>query len=360
MLIKYVEKIWVVIFVIIFTLLFFNSTLKAGTDSKTEAIDKALTETEAKVKALLNAKTESETETKRLVEADTETESKIQTAEQISSKFRQELESVITEEKEAEEFNQVLDSYMRFMPSRGVDAMSGKIRIIDTDGEYSYDFKLLDKLPVEISLNQRYIGIENSTEIELPAHLVGLSTGIESTLPFLKFGKTHLRLGVYPAFYDDDWNFHSSSFRMPSRFLLIHKPNSLWTFILGVAVYPDFETKVWPILGFIYKPNDKLTFNIVPERPNIAYLLNDKLTIFTEGGGCYDEFEVTKDDLKNVVLQYKELHLGAGIKYRLNKFIKSSISSGWIFNRQLKYRDSLGKVNIKDGVYSEFRVEIKI
>jgi hypothetical protein len=51
------------------------------------------------------------------------------------------------------------------------------------------------------------------------------------------------------------------------------------------------------------------------------------------------------------------MHLGGGLKYSLNKFIDTSLSVGGMFNRTLKYRDSLGKVNIQNCLYTEFRVE---
>jgi hypothetical protein len=252
------------------------------------------------------------------------------------------------------------DSYFRYMPSRKADSQSGKIEIMEADSEYSYAFKAFDKLPVKFSLDNKYIGIENTTGVELPAYLVGLTTDIETTLPFFNLDKTYLRLGISPSFYGDDWDFEASQFRIPSRYFLIHSLNDQWTFIAGVAVYPDFETKVWPILGFIYKPNDKLTFNIVPRRPNISYLLNEKIALFAEGGNSFGEYEVTKDNLENVVLQYKEMHIGAGLKYKVNKAVEASVSAGGMFGRSLKYRDSLGKVEIKDGAYAEFRLEARI
>jgi len=253
-----------------------------------------------------------------------------------------------------------VDSYFRYMPSRKADSQPGKIGIMEAETEYSYEFKAFEKLPVKFSLDNQYIGIENTTAVELPSRLVGLTMDIETTLPFFNLDKTYLRLGVSPSFYGEDWDFEASQFRIPSRYFLIHSPNDQWTFIAGVAVYPDFETKVWPILGFIYKPNDRLTFNIVPKRPNISYLLNEKITLFAEGGNSLGEYEVTKDNLENVVLRYKEKRLGAGIKYQANKFMETSISAGGVFNRSLKYRDSLGKVNIKDGIYTEFRIQMKI
>jgi len=253
------------------------------------------------------------------------------------------------------------DAYLRYMPSRSAKTVSGKIEIIESGAQYSYGFKLFDKLPVALSLDTQYIGIENTTELELPAHLVGLTNDIETTLPFFGFAKTYLRLGISPSFYNDDWDFETSNFRIPMRYILIHQPNAKWTLICGVAVYPDYENEVLPILGFIYQPNDRLTFNIVPKRPNISYLVSDRLILFAEGGSSLNsEFEVTKDNLQNVVLRYSQMRLGSGLKFKINEIIQSSISAGAVFNRTLKYRDSLGKVNLKDGFYTEFRLEMAI
>jgi len=103
-----------------------------------------------------------------------------------------------------------------------------------------------------------------------------------------------------------------------------------------------------------------LTFNLAPKRPEISFSLNDRVTLFAEGGSALDEFEVRKDNLENVALQYREMHLGAGIQYKFNKLIQSSVSGGYMFNHYLKYKDSLGKVTTKNGGYAEFRVIVDL
>ena len=127
--------------------------------------------------------------------------------EESATKFRKKEEMIITEEKE--EPAQLIDTYVRHMPSRKVDAQPGKVKITDTDFEYSYAFKAFGKLPVEFSLNHEYISIDNTTSVKLPAHLVGMSMGIETTLPFFNFDKTYLRMDVNPSFFSDDWVFHT-------------------------------------------------------------------------------------------------------------------------------------------------------
>jgi len=258
-----------------------------------------------------------------------------------------------------EEISQEMHSYIRYLPSSKIKAASGKVEITESEFKYSCTTKFWDRLPVKFSLDHQYIGIKDSVGVGLPAHLVGVSGDIETTFPFFGLRETYLRVGISPSFYGDDWDFVSSSFRIPSRLFLIHIPDEKWVFLAGIGIYPDFQSEILPILGFIYKPNERLTFNIVPKRPNISYLASDTITLFVEGGGSLNsEFEVDKDNLKHVVLCYKETRLGGGLEFRFNKFMKTYVSIGGVFNRSLKYRDSLGKVVMRDGWYSEFRTEI--
>ncbi len=257
-------------------------------------------------------------------------------------------------------YNNSVDSYVRYMPSRSVKSMDGKVEIIEADFEYSYEFKLFGQLPIRLSIEDKHYNINKSVPVDLPAHLTGLTFDFETTLPFF-FENTYLRLGASPSSLSENYSFSSSAFRIPSRYYLVYKPDEKLILIAGVAVYPDFEDTVLPILGFIYRPNDKWLFNIIPDRPGISYFLNDKITLFGEGGGSTnEEFEVERNGEKGRVLRYKETHIGAGIKYKVNKYIEASAQAGGMFGRSLRYADDQGKVNIHNGLYTEFRMEIKI
>jgi len=275
----------------------------------------------------------------------------------VMGDYRQALRKVV--EIKEEDFPQEIDYYLRYMPSRGAEAQSGKVGIVDSAWEYSYQVKVAGKLPIEFALGAGYVGIDNTTAVKLPSYLSSVAFGAETTLPFFNIDRTYFTIGLAPSFFTDNWDFPTSAFRLLQRYFFIYQPNEKWTFVAGVGVSPDCEDAVMPILGFIYKPNDRLSFNIVPKQPEISYALNEKLTVFTQADMYSGEYEVTKDNLKNVILEYNEVHLGAGLRYKFNKHIKGSFSTGGIFNRSLKYRpDSLGKVTIKDGLYSEFRIEI--
>jgi hypothetical protein len=268
--------------------------------------------------------------------------------------------NVYAQDAESDNFNNEVDSYVRHIPSRSVKAQSGKVEVIESGVKYTYKLKLFDKLPVELSVNPEYVSINRSVAVELPSHLTGFSTDIETTLPFFNLARTYFRIGLSPSFYGDNWAFSSSNFRIPSRFFCIYQPNEKWTFICGIAVYPRYENYVLPIAGFIYKANDKLVFYIVPHRPNISYALTDRVTLFVEGDSSIAEFVVNRDNSENVILRYAQAHLGSGARFKINKSIETSLSAGEVFNHYLRYRDSGGKAGIKDGLYVEFRIQARI
>ncbi len=274
------------------------------------------------------------------------------------SQYRQELGRVITIKED--ELPYELDSYVRYMPSRGAEYQSGKVAVTEAASEFSYDTKVFGELPVEWALGARYIGINNTTAVELPSRLTQMTTGIEANFPFF-FDKTYLTVGLGAAIYSCDWKANSSSFRLPQRYFLIHQPNDKLTLVAGIEVIPDFEDAVSPLLGFIYNPNDRLSFSITPDQPEITYKMDDEWSAFLQANKSDEEFEVSRGDLKNVVLEYNEMHFGGGLRFQPNKYVQTSFSAGYIFNRSLKYRDEgLGKVSVKDGMYTEFRIDISV
>jgi len=254
-----------------------------------------------------------------------------------------------------------INTSVKQIPSSDARTIQGSIQLTKAETEYIQEFKAFSKLPLKFTLDTSYIGIENSTNVELPAHLNKLAATIEAFLPFFSIDKAYLGIGISPSFYGDSWDFESSDFRIPARAFIIYQPQEQKiTYMLGVAVFPDYEGKIIPLLGIIYKPNDKLTLNLTPKNPNINYKLNNKISLFSEFGVVRNEYEVTKGSFNSAVLQYKERYLGAGIRYQLNNYLEGSFSAGEVFKRAFKYRDSLGKVTIENGPYLEAKITVKL
>ncbi len=311
---------------------------------------------------LLKAETPAELEAinNAMAQAEEKTQPVSQNEEGVE--YRQKLGKVVTPQDEEEWITHEVDSYVRYAPTRSLSDQPGKISVIKSASEYSYSFKLFGQVPVELAIGGADININanDAVSVSLPSHLTEVVFGAEATLPFFTLDKTYIRFGITPSFYSSNWNFKANSFNFGTHALVIYQPTEKLTLIAGIAVSPGFEYQIAPFAGLIYKPNDRLTFDLVPSQPAISYKINETVTVFGEGGFSGGEFKVAKDDLKGAALSYNEVHFGGGAKVSVNKYIDTYLSCGWMFNHYLQYRDSLGKVNMKNNTYSELRVEVKI
>lgn len=275
-----------------------------------------------------------------------------------AEEYKQRLSRVIVREKiSPEEAPDEVDTLYRFMPKRAAKHQAGTITINEADIEYSRDFKVFAKLPVQLGLGTGYKGIQNTTAVELPANLTVMAFDAEVTLPFFGIENTYFRIGLTPSFMGENWKANSSNSHLFSRYFAIYQPNPKLTLIGGVAIFPGYEDTVAPIVGIIYQYNDRLLFNLTPKRPTVNYSVNDKLDIFLEGDFSGSEYQVKKDGYKKAVLQYNEIHSGLGMQYFINKYIDFSVSAGYMFSRSLEYRNVDGKVSIENGLYMDFRIE---
>jgi len=252
--------------------------------------------------------------------------------------------------------------YLVYMPMTPFVAQPGKMRIVDQAMEFGYETALGGRLPIEFTLGTRHINLNGKEPIPvtLPGKLTEIAYGMEATFPFPVFDDTYLRFDMKPTYASDDWNHDSGTFRMPMNTFLIHQPSERLILVGGISATPGYEYPVWPIIGMIYKPTDRIAFNLVPSRPNVVYSVTDHLDLFFEGDISATEFKVTKDGYKGAILRYNETHIGGGVKLNLGESLTASLSTGYMMNRYLKYRDSLGKVNLKNNAYSELRFEIGI
>ena len=298
-------------------------------------------------------------------------------AEEIDGKVKEktsssELEQEMIEDRQAshEDNNSSneIDSYIRYLPSHSSGSQGGKIQIIQSGIGYSYDFKAFGELPVELSLNPEYTNINNSTAVNFPSRLTQLSFGFNTTVPLFNIKGTYFYVELDPSFYGDDWDFSSSNFLFESRYAVIYRPNERLSLVAGLEVNPVYRFPlssklhpypISPLLGFIYKPNDKLMFKILPDTPTVSYVFTDRVTLFIQESDSLKRYYVTRDNSRTK-LDYSQSYLNAGVKFKINKFIETSLSMGNTFRQILKYTDSTGKVTTRNGLFTEFRIEAKI
>ncbi len=242
-----------------------------------------------------------------------------------------------------------------------VKAMSGEIDIIETELKYDLDFKIEGELPVTLSLDFNHIDLNENIPVNLPSHLEGRSFWFSTKFPMPFMDSEHYFMGVdiIPTLNTDSWKWRSGAFRLPFRIYGIYKESDSFILVAGVSVCPEYDTVVLPLLGLIYKPNDRLSFNLASSDPNISYKLTETTTLLWEFDYTLEEYEVTRSGTKGVVLKYREYSTGVGLQYKPCDYFRVVVSVGGVFNRRLDYRDGAGKVDPDAGLYTGGQINIK-
>ena len=247
----------------------------------------------------------------------------------------------------------------RHIYSSDIEATDGDIDITSTKFDLTYKFKAAGELPVDISLDVGHKDINADTSVDLPSHLgsrrLGLST--KFPVPFVSDDRFFMGIDILPTLNTDNWDWRSGAFRIPFRSYLIFKESDDLILVGGVSVRPEYEREVIPVIGLIYRPNDRLSFNFASDDPNISYKLNDVTLLRWELQYVFDEYEVTRGTQEGVVLQYQEISSGFGIEHQFNETFKGAVSAGGVFNRQLEYKDDVGKVAPETGFYTGLQLK---
>ena len=167
--------------------------------------------------------------------------------------------------------------------------------------------------------------------------------------------------GLYSDFEDIDWEDLNTP--LSFRALYFHRPNLIWT----LAVIGNIKSE-FPIVGGIgarWLPTDRLTVDVILPRPQVAYRVNDALTIFAGGefkGGGYRVAEdfgarVGRADLNDQDVFYREARAGGGFRWKVFKKVVAVAEGGWVIDRRFTYVDRDLQLNGDGAGY--FQIAVK-
>ena len=246
----------------------------------------------------------------------------------------------------------------RHIYSSDIEVTGSEVDITSTSFGLGSKFKVAGQLPVEILLNIGHKDINTDSPVDLPSHLEArrLKVSAKFPVPFVSDDRFFMGIDILPTLNTDNWDWQPGAFRIPFRSYLIFKESDDFILVGGVTVRPEYEREVIPLFGLIYRPNDRLSFNLASDDPNISYKLTDATLLRWELQYAFDEYEVTRGAQEGVVLQYQEISSGFGIEHQFNETFKGTVSAGGVFNRQLEYKDDVGKVAPEAGFYTSARL----
>ncbi len=164
-------------------------------------------------------------------------------------------------------------------------------------------------------------------------------------------------VGVYSDFQYTD----SNSLRVTGRGvgLVTLTPNAV--FAMGVWYLNRDRVKLLPAGGFIWNPNGDTRYEILFPNPKLAHRL------FTRGVSNYwgyisgeyggGQWTIKHDDGSTDVVNYNDMRLYLGIENISATRLRGDMSVGYVFNREILYRNGTPNVNPGDSVLLRFGLQ---
>jgi Domain of unknown function (DUF6268) len=154
-----------------------------------------------------------------------------------------------------------------------------------------------------------------------------------------------VRLEANPGIYSDARDITGRNFNVPFEIAASYFVSSDLILLAGVYVDVNAGDPVFPIIGVHWKVSDKWVIEGMPPRPQIQYILSDKVTLFAGADLREQTFVVDHQfgssrglpQLNNAILEYDEIRAGVGLTWKVSKSVSLDIEGGATPYRRFDY-----------------------
>lgn len=154
-----------------------------------------------------------------------------------------------------------------------------------------------------------------------------------------------VRIEARPGIYGSFNEVTGRDFNVPIRIGASYVQSANLIYIAGLSIDVDSEWPVIPAIGVYWKVSDKWVINGVAPRPQLQYIVSDKLTLFvgadlqTETFRVDNEFGTSRGipKLNHAILDFWEIRGGAGFTWAITETIKLGLEGGAVPYRQFDF-----------------------
>ena len=163
---------------------------------------------------------------------------------------------------------------------------------------------------------------------------------------FRKLGQNWLvNVDITFGEYADDHSWDSGdAFRLTGSGAVVYEWTPAWKWVLGAAYVGRLNTKILPIAGLIYKPNDDIDYELIFPAPKMSWRLpatsipgRDELWFYVAGEFGGGIWAVQRTNGTNDELDITDWRIYMGLERRIIGGLTSRVELGYVFSRKLQY-----------------------
>ena len=195
-------------------------------------------------------------------------------------------------------------------------------------------------IPLELRSQNFFLGSPAGVPIPENIHMLQFGTGLSYRLN----DQWRFMAVVSPTLYKFN-DVGGNDIGVSGRLTAMWNYSPSLKFMFGVVFSPDSDLKVMPMAGLDWAINDQLDLRLMFPKPRLIYTLNDHWSFHAGADFNMATFR-TSDSLgtsialpqyNDAIGTYRDIRIGAGVGYRINKTLSVEADAGYSVNRRIDY-----------------------
>ena len=226
----------------------------------------------------------------------------------------------------------------------------GKISEINSLASFILSAQVQDKILLRLGVEWQWFSFDpHEATAPVPDSVQGLDLAIGADLQVSP--AILLRIEAHPGFYGQGGNLSWRDFNVPFEMAGTYFVSSDLQLIGGVYVDVNNNVPVFPVAGVRWKVSDKWVIEGIAPRPQLQYQLSDSVTLYA--GADLRQATFRMDDqfgqqhggnpkLNDAILEYFEIRAGAGLTWKVTKYVNLDVEGGGAPYRSFYYPRATG------------------
>jgi hypothetical protein len=197
---------------------------------------------------------------------------------------------------------------------------------------------------VPLNLMSQNYWLESVPGAPVPTHLntlgLGVGLGYRASDDWLFMGR------ISPSLYRFG-DVNSDDVGVAGGVTALWRYSATLQFLFGIMAAPDSDLKVLPMAGVYWRINDQWNLSVMFPQPRLTYLPDEHWRFYAGAnvsGTTFRTADTLGADLgqpryNNALGTYRDVRLGAGAGYKLNRNLRAEVEAGYSIWRQIDYSD---------------------
>jgi hypothetical protein len=226
----------------------------------------------------------------------------------------------------------------------------GKISEITSLASFILSAQVQDKILLRLGVEWQWFSFDpQQATAPVPDSVQGLDLAIGADLQVSP--AILLRIEAHPGFYGQGGNLSWRDFNVPFEMAGTYFVSSDLQLIGGVYVDVNNNVPVFPVAGVRWKVSDKWVIEGIAPRPQLQYQLSDSVTLYAGADLRQATFRMDNQfglqhggnpKLNDAILQYFEIRAGAGLTWKVTKYVNLDVEGGGTPYRSFYYPRATG------------------